>query len=236
LNKVADSASFPASENSAADQRIFAGARIAGYRIATANLLDQDQSPVDPLARYLASRFVEGMRRGRPIWQLPHLDAAEDECWQRFMESSSRVVESIHRALVLEHKLSLHDVMLLCILAKAEDGSARMGDLAEALVLIPSRVTEQVARLEAQGLLHRRASTDDRRGVIATITQVGRVRLKPAMQTYARAVRSSYLNSLSRQQMSSVSDSCRRISWGLKASAVQPDSRARSGADHNSRI
>lgn len=146
---------------------------------------------------------------------LPGFDEVEHECWRQFTESATRIGDILQRTLMLEHNFSLSDVMLLDILAKSHNGSARMGDLAGALVLIPSRVTQQASRLEAQGLLTRSASKDDRRGVVATITQVGRARLRPALQTYARIVRAHYLNPMSRQQMTAVGESCRRISSGL---------------------
>ena len=50
-----------------------------------------------------------------------------------------------------------------------------MGDLAEGLMSLPSRVTRQIRRLEVQGLVRRGASPDDGRGVLATITDDGRL-------------------------------------------------------------
>lgn len=144
------------------------------------------------------------------------LDKGEAECWRHFAESATRIGDIVQRTLLAEHNLTLSDVMLLAMLAKSDTGSVRMGDLSGALVLIPSRVTQQVARLEAQGLLIRGASAEDRRGVVATITRVGRLRLQPVLQTYARVVRTHFLGPLSRQQMGAVGDSCRRIGDGLR--------------------
>jgi DNA-binding MarR family transcriptional regulator len=151
-----------------------------------------------------------------PGQELTGLDEVERECWRHFTESASRIGDILQRTFLLEHNLTLSDVMLLANLAKSDAGSARMGDLAGALVQIPSRVTQRVARLEAQGLLTRGATKDDRRGVVATITRVGRLRLEPVLQTYARIVRTHYLDPLSRQQMGAVGDSCRRIGDGLR--------------------
>ncbi|MGB3483726.1 MAG: MarR family transcriptional regulator [Mycobacterium sp.] len=162
-----------------------------------------------------------------PDRHLPELDDLEQECWQQFTESATRIGDVLQRTLLFEHNLTLHDVMLLWILAKSDSGSVRMGDLATALALIPSRVTQQAGRLEARGLLTRSTSETDRRGVVATITRVGRVHLAPALRTYAGVVRSLYLNPLSRQQMTALGDSCRRIGAGL----LQQDRRPKPG--HN---
>ena len=43
-----------------------------------------------------------------------------------------------------------------------------MGDLADGLMSLPSRVTRQIRRLEVQGLVRRGASPDDGRGVLAS--------------------------------------------------------------------
>jgi DNA-binding MarR family transcriptional regulator len=169
-----------------------------------------------PRPSALTSPGMTNTRGLPPAAQVPGLEDVEQQCWQQFIDSSSRIFDTLHRTLMTEHNLGLYDVLLLGILAKSDDGSARMGDLAEALVLIPSRVTQQTHRLEAQGLLRRTASKDDRRGVSATITRAGRARLRPALTTYARIVRAQFLDPLSRQQMSAVGDSCRRISTGMK--------------------
>ena len=71
-----------------------------------------------------------------------------------------------------------------------------MGDLAEALASLPSRLTRQVRRLEGQGLVRREASQADRRGVNATITDDGRTAVRQAMVTYCRAVRAYFLGSV----------------------------------------
>lgn len=140
--------------------------------------------------------------------------------FEQFLESSTQIYAALNRMLLDEHKLSLFDVLLLDHLAKSENGSSRMGELADALILIASRVSQQVRRLESQGLVRRTGSRSDRRGVVATITREGIARRNRAMKTYARGVRTHYLNALSRQQMTALGESCRRISVALKESEV----------------
>ena len=170
-----------------------------------------------PLAVEPPSRPSLGEEPASPLpdRHLPGLDDVEHECWLHFTEAATRIGDILQRTLVDAHNLTLFDMLLLAILAKSDDGSARMGDLARALVLIPSRVTQVASRLEAQGLLTRSTSRNDRRRVIATITPAGRARLRPALETYAGIVRTYYLVPLSRQQMTAVGDSCRRIGGGL---------------------
>lgn len=154
--------------------------------------------------------------------QLPGLDDIERSCWQMFLESSTRLLETLNRRLMAAHRLTMFDFLVLDVLAKSRGGSARMGDLAQTLVVGPSRVTQQVQRLEAEGLVHRSRSADDGRVVIASITRNGLMRVKPAAHTYGRQIRKHYLDQMSRNQMIAMGDSCRRISIPL-AGAEDPE-------------
>ncbi|OBF28701.1 MarR family transcriptional regulator [Mycobacterium sp. ACS4331] len=150
---------------------------------------------------------------------LPGLDEAEQRAWQHFLDSSTRMLETLDRTLKRMHKLTLTDVLLLGLLAESEGGAARMSDLANELALIPSRVTAQVSRLESLGLLSRRPCPDDRRCVLAHISQHGRARLALAHRTYAHVVRALYLNQLTRQQVTALGHSCRRLSDALRGNS-----------------
>lgn len=162
---------------------------------------------------------MEGIIGGRTASDTPGLDIAEQRAWQNFLDAALRMYATMNRSLVDEHKLTLNDVRLLDLLAKSPTGSARMGDLAEGLMSLPSRVTRQIHRLEVQGLVHRGASPDDGRGVLANITTEGRDALTSAMQTYGAAVRVHFLDRLSRPQIAAMGENCRRISVGLKSGA-----------------
>ena len=144
---------------------------------------------------------MEGIIGGRTASDMPGLDIAEQRSWQNFLDSALRMYATLNRSLVDEHQLTLNDVRLLDLLDKSPHGAARMGDLAEALMSLPSRVTRQIHRLEMQGLVRRGASPDDGRGVLASITDEGRDALGAAMQTYGDAVRAHFLDRLSRPQI-----------------------------------
>ncbi len=154
-----------------------------------------------------------------PAHHLPGLDEIEQQCWQAFLESSTLLLSLVNRRLLARHNLNLFDFLVLDALARSVDGSVRMGDLAHGLVLAPSRLTELMRRMEAQGWVRRSRSRADGRGVIAGITREGRAMVRPAARTYAQSVRAFYLGQISRPQMIALGDSCRRISVPLKASA-----------------
>lgn len=159
---------------------------------------------------------MRGLIAGRTASEMPGLDIAEQKSWQNFLDSALRLYATTNRQLTARHQLSLVDVRVLDMLDSAVGGSARMGDLAEALPSLPSRLTRQIGRLEAQGLVRREASRDDRRGVVATITDDGRAAVREAMVTYAQCVRTYFLDQLSRAQITAMGENCRRISAVLR--------------------
>ncbi len=165
---------------------------------------------------------MEGTIAGRTAGDMPGLDIAEQRAWQNFLDTALRLHAAMNRCLADEHKLTLADVRLLEVLDRSVAGSARMGELAEVLVSLPSRVTRQIRRLEAYGLVLRTASPEDGRGVLATITDSGRDGLREAMVTYAHAVRVHFLDQLTRTQLAAMGDNCRRIGSALKDPAGLP--------------
>ncbi|KUI05610.1 MarR family transcriptional regulator [Mycobacterium sp. IS-3022] len=160
---------------------------------------------------------MEGIIAGRTAGDMPGLDIAEQRSWQNFLDSALRLYATLNRSLVDTHHLTLNDVRLLDMLDKSATGSARMGDLADGLMSLPSRVTRQIRRLELQGLVRRGASPDDGRGVLASITEDGQAAVRQAMTTYGEGVRAHFLDRLSRPQVAAMGENCRRISVALKS-------------------
>lgn len=161
---------------------------------------------------------MNGLIGGRTASDIPGLDIAEQKSWENFLSAAIHVYAALDGRLVELHGLSLGDVNLLQILRSSPNGSARMGDLATALPSPPTRVTRKVRRLEGEELVHRGVSPEDRRGVVATITDKGRMRVDHALVTYASEVRRIFLGQMSQAQVAAMEDRCRRIGKGLKTS------------------
>lgn len=152
-----------------------------------------------------------------PACSLPGIDDAGKRCWHQFLESSEALFPAMNDRLVDAQQLTLTDVLLLDQVAKSPGGSVSMSVLAEMFALTPSRVTQQVTRLESLGLVRRGPGQGDRRRVVATITAPGGARLGPARVAYAGEIRRRYLDSMSHQQAIALGDACRRISVALKS-------------------
>lgn len=145
-----------------------------------------------------------------------HVSDQEWRHWGRFGEAAELLYREINAALVVKHGLAVPDVQLLNLLNEDPRRRVRMGTLADALVLAPSRLTWQVRRLEVRGLIRRFRSREDKRGVAVGITRQGQDHLRPALRTYAMLVRQFYLAPLERDQMTALGDSARRVSEALK--------------------
>ena len=68
----------------------------------------------------------------------------------------------------------------LRLLAFSRRGSLPMGKMGERLMVHPASVTNAISRLEQRGLVERRLSPDDRRVVLATITEAGQALVREA--------------------------------------------------------
>ncbi len=72
------------------------------------------------------------------------------------------------------HSLTFAAFEALRLLAFTRHGSLPMGKMGERLMVHPASVTNAIRKLESRGLVERRLSPDDRRVVLATITDDGR--------------------------------------------------------------
>ncbi|MGH3970677.1 MAG: MarR family winged helix-turn-helix transcriptional regulator [Mycobacterium sp.] len=127
-----------------------------------------------------------------------------------------RLLATVNGRLIDSHQLTLFDVLLLDFLANSGNSAVRKSELAAALMLAPSRVAQQIGRLQARGLVSRGPTRFDRRGVLVTITRDGRALADVAIKTYAQEIRTHYLGHMSPEQMIALSDSCCQIGTPLK--------------------
>ena len=109
------------------------------------------------------------------------------DVWRELLERHARTTAALERRLQNEHGLGVSEYEVLERLAASDDDERRMQELAEAVHLSQSALSRVVARLEADGLVHRGMCPHDRRGIIACLTDTGRERYEAARPTH-RAV------------------------------------------------
>ena len=109
------------------------------------------------------------------------------EAWRELVERHARATSSLERRLQHDHGLGVSEYEVLERLAAASKEESRMQELAEAVHLSQSALSRVVARLEADGLVTRGMCPEDRRGIMACLTDAGRERHEAARPTH-RAV------------------------------------------------
>jgi DNA-binding MarR family transcriptional regulator len=121
-----------------------------------------DAEPLDPIA--------EAHRQWSAHWP-EHADhmAAVTSVMRVQQLLLSRVEDTLK-----PYGLTFASYEALRLLAFTRRGSLPMGKMGERLMVHPASVTNAIRRLEKRGLVQRQLSPDDRRIVLATITEDGR--------------------------------------------------------------
>lgn len=127
------------------------------------------------------------------------LTAREQHVWRRYLTATSRLQTAMHRQLQQDCELSLADYDVL--VALFDGGEQRVNELAEALSWEQSRLSHQIRRMRARGLVQRRDSGDDRRGASVSLTDGGLTALRTAAPGHVELVRSAVFEGLSPAQL-----------------------------------
>lgn len=145
------------------------------------------------------------------------LDAAEQRTWRTYLEATQLLTRRLNQELdESEHDLSLADYELLVRLSEAPERSLRMSDLADDLVHSRSRLTHAISRLEARGLVERRACPEDRRGVLAVMTPQGFAALEAAAPLHVTGVRQHLFDQLSPEEVAALGRVCAKLADHLR--------------------
>ncbi|NKX90380.1 winged helix-turn-helix transcriptional regulator [Nocardia coubleae] len=98
------------------------------------------------------------------------------------------------------HGLSMADYELMVPLSAAPQGCLRARDLAAEVCWDKSRLSKQLARMAARGLVGRAPAADDARGVVVTLTDHGRDVLRAAAPEHVELVRKLFVDNMTRQE------------------------------------
>ncbi|WP_280274386.1 MarR family winged helix-turn-helix transcriptional regulator [Nocardia wallacei] len=132
-----------------------------------------------------------------PRW----LSSAQQRAWRAYMDGGQRLMAQLNRQLQRDNDLSLAEYRILVLLSESPDHSLRMSDLADGVLSSRSRLTHQIRRMEAQGMVRRTSAEEDGRGVRAHLTEVGMTRLRTAAPGHVNAVRRDFIDLLTPDQI-----------------------------------
>jgi DNA-binding MarR family transcriptional regulator len=124
---------------------------------------------------------------------------------------SERLRQKLNSELQDEHNLPLPDYEVLVRLSEQEDHQMRMTVLAEQVAQSKSRLSHQISRLEAAGLVRRTHCPNDARGVLAELTPKGMQQLKTAAPTHVEGVRDHLIDLISPEERAILADIFERV-------------------------
>lgn len=138
---------------------------------------------------------------------------SDDElaAWKGMLRTHRDLVATLDTQLERDHSLPLSSYEVLMVLADSKDGRARMGELADELLLSRSGLTRLVDRLVRQGWVERAPCEDDARGLFASITPSGRKKLAEARPAHLDGVRTGFLSRLSDAELQALSRAWKRL-------------------------
>jgi DNA-binding MarR family transcriptional regulator len=117
------------------------------------------------------------------------LSAAEDVLWRALMRIMVSLPRRLDGDLLRAVGISANEYLTLISLSEAPKRELRMSDLAGATALSASRMTRLVDGLQSRGLVTKRASVEDGRGNVASLTPTGLVKLETAWGAHVSSVR-----------------------------------------------
>lgn len=133
--------------------------------------------------------------------------------WRGYIVGSALLDYRLNRELQDEHDVPLADYEILVRLSEQPGHRMRMTQLATDVASSKSRVSHQIGRLEATGLVRRELCASDGRGVWAVLTEQGHDALVAAAPTHLRGVREHLVDHLTPAQQ----ETLREIFDGITA-------------------
>ncbi len=143
---------------------------------------------------------------------VPWLSADEQRAWRGWITAGLQLSHELERSLKAEHGITLADYEILVRLSEAPDWQMRMSDLAAVTLSSRSRLSHQVARMEAHHWLSRHGCPTDRRGTFAQMTPAGWSLLNAAAPSHVASVRRYLVDALTPEEFLTLGSTCEKIS------------------------
>ena len=138
------------------------------------------------------------------------LNAREDRAWRAFMHAHHQLVMHLHRGLQ-ESGLSGADYEVLAVLSADDEGRMPARDLCNALGWEKSRVSHQMRRMEADGLIGREANPDDARSTMVRLLAAGRAAIEKAAPRHVQDVRRNFIDLLTPAELETLTTLNERV-------------------------
>ncbi|MFD6974684.1 MarR family winged helix-turn-helix transcriptional regulator [Streptomyces sp. NPDC059979] len=123
------------------------------------------------------------------------LTDAEQCAWRTHLDVSRLLMHQLEKDLQ-PFGLTNNDYEILVNLSESEDHRMRMSDLATATLQSKSRLSHQITRMEAAGMVRRVNCESDRRGLYAVLTDEGMETMRKVAPHHVASVRRHFIDLL----------------------------------------
>ena len=148
------------------------------------------------------------------------LTTEEQVSWRSWLAAHTLLREALDREMKADHGISLADYEIMVRLSESPDRQLRMSELAEMTLSSRSRLSHQVARMEAEGLVERSECLSDRRGTLCRLTETGWRLLVRSAPSHVTSVRDHLVDVLTAEEFAEVGSSCQKVADALLATRV----------------
>lgn len=162
-----------------------------------------------------------------PRW----LTAKEQEAWLAIARLMVRLPARLSGQLQRDADITHFEYMVLSGLSDAPNQTLRMSELAQLADGSLSRLSQVVTKLEKRGWVERNRSLQDRRSILATLTDEGMKVVVAAAPGHVEAVRRLIINPLSTEQLEAMRAACVAIMGNAEG-----DAEWFPGMDHGNRV
>ena len=139
------------------------------------------------------------------------LSGSEQRYWRSFLSMTIVLPDQFSKDLQDKHDLTLSDYEILVRLSEAPDHCIRMSELAERVMSSRSRLTHQIDRMIAAGLVARTECEIDKRGYNAVLTEAGYAKLVAAAPDHVESVRSHLVDVLPEEDFAKLGEISRKL-------------------------
>ncbi|GLX07120.1 transcriptional regulator [Microbispora sp. NBRC 16548] len=138
------------------------------------------------------------------VMEAPHwLTPQEQRAWRAHLAAHRLLFHQLDRELQAIG-LSLNDYEILVNLSESPGRRMRMSELADATIQSRSRLSHQISRMEAAGLVTRQDCEDDRRGTFAVLTDQGWETIQRVAPDHVASVRRHFIDLMTPEQVSTL--------------------------------
>lgn len=155
------------------------------------------------------------------------LTEREQHAWRALQLMQMRLEAALARQLASDSELSYPDYVVLVALTDDPAGRRRPSELADLLWWERSRLSHQVTRMAARGLVRRERCASDGRGSYVAVTAKGRRAIAAAAPGHVAAVRRWFVDRLTPKELDTVRAVAEKVLAGLDAEGAREPARSR---------